>query len=109
PLADGAAPALGHWSGAVEQGAAAARTLLRGEAAPVFAEVPSFWSDVHGVRLRSVGLPALGDTVKVHERDREARRLEVSYHLDGRLVGALTVGRTSRLASYRRTLAEYGV
>jgi len=109
PLAGGAAPALGHWSGAVEQGAAAARTLLRGESAPVFAEVPSFWSDVHGVRLRSVGLPALADTVKVHERDREARRLEVSYHLDGRLVGALTIGRTSRLASYRRTLAEYGV
>ncbi|MGA4999172.1 NAD(P)/FAD-dependent oxidoreductase [Streptomyces arboris] len=109
PLAGGAAPALGHWSGAVEQGAAAARTLLRGEAAPVFAEVPSFWSDFHGVRLRSVGLPALGDTVKVHECDREARRLEVSYHLDGRLVGALTIGRTSRLASYRRTLAAYEV
>ncbi|MEW9508919.1 NAD(P)/FAD-dependent oxidoreductase [Streptomyces bacillaris] len=107
PLAGGAAPALGHWSGAVEQGAAAARTLLLGEAAPVFAEVPSFWSDVHGVRLRSVGLPALGDTVKVHECDREARRLEVSYHLDGRLVGALTIGRTSRLAAYRRALAEY--
>ncbi|MFI5902450.1 NAD(P)/FAD-dependent oxidoreductase [Streptomyces cyaneofuscatus] len=109
PLAGGAAPALGHWSGAVEQGAAAARTLLRGEAAPVFAEVPSFWSDFHGVRLRSVGLPALADTVKVHECDREARRLEVSYHLDGRLVGALTIGRTSRLAAYRRTLAAYGV
>ncbi|MEU2824411.1 FAD-dependent oxidoreductase [Streptomyces bacillaris] len=107
PLAGGAAPALGHWSGAVEQGAAAARTLLLGEAAPVFAEVPSFWSDVHGVRLRSVGLPVLGDTVKVHECDREARRLEVSYHLDGRLVGALTIGRTSRLAAYRRALAEY--
>ncbi|MEV7274760.1 NAD(P)/FAD-dependent oxidoreductase [Streptomyces bacillaris] len=107
PLASGAAPALGHWSGAVEQGAAAARTLLLGETAPVFAEVPSFWSDVHGVRLRSVGLPALGDTVKVHECDREARRLEASYHLDGRLVGALTIGRTSRLAAYRRALAEY--
>ncbi|MGQ4715113.1 NAD(P)/FAD-dependent oxidoreductase [Streptomyces anulatus] len=107
PLADGAAPALGHWSGAVEQGAAAARTLLLGGAAPAFEEVPSFWSDVHGVRLRSVGLPGLGDTVKVHECDRDARRLEVSYHRDGRLIGALTVGRTSRLAAYRRTLAEY--
>lgn len=107
PLAGGAAPALGHWSGAVEQGVAAARTLLLDEAAPVFSEVPSFWSDVHGVRLRSVGLPGLGDMVKVHECDREARRLEVSYHLDGRLVGALTIGRTSRLTAYRRALAEY--
>ncbi|MFD8730087.1 NAD(P)/FAD-dependent oxidoreductase [Streptomyces sp. NPDC059611] len=109
PLADGAAPALGHWSGAVEQAAAAARTLLLGDAAPPFAEVPSFWSDVHGVRLRSVGLPALADTAKVHECDRAARRLEVSYHREGRLTGALTIGRTSRLAPYRRTLAQYGV
>ncbi|MFD6585414.1 oxidoreductase C-terminal domain-containing protein [Streptomyces anulatus] len=91
----------------MEQGAAAARTLLLGGAAPVFDEAPSFWSDVHGVRLRSVGLPGLGDTVKVHECDRDARRLEVSYHRDGRLIGALTIGRTSRLAAYRRTLAEY--
>ncbi|MFE2291172.1 NAD(P)/FAD-dependent oxidoreductase [Streptomyces sp. NPDC059452] len=106
PLAGGAATALGHWAAAAEQGAAAARTLLLGEGAPVFAEVPSFWSDFHGVRLRSVGLPALGDLVKVHECDRDARRLEVSYHLDGRLVGALTIGRTSRLAAYRRALAE---
>ncbi|MFJ1861115.1 oxidoreductase C-terminal domain-containing protein [Streptomyces anulatus] len=102
----------------MEQGAAAARTLLLGGAAPVLDEVPSFWSDVHGVRLRSVGLPGLGDTVKVHECDRDARRLEVSYHRDarrlevsyhraGRLIGALTIGRSSRLAAYRRTLAEY--
>ncbi|MEV7903464.1 oxidoreductase C-terminal domain-containing protein [Streptomyces anulatus] len=91
----------------MEQGAAAARTLLLGGAAPVFDEVPSFWSDVHGVRLRSVGLPGLGDTVKVHECDRDARRLEVSYHRAGRLIGALAIGRTSRLAAYRRTLAEY--
>ncbi|MFJ1594041.1 NAD(P)/FAD-dependent oxidoreductase [Kitasatospora albolonga] len=107
PLADGAAPALGHWAGAAEQGAAAARTLLLGDAAPAFAEVPSFWSDFHGVRLRSVGLPGLADTVKVHECDRDARRVEASYHLDGRLIGALTIGRTSRLAAYRRTLAEH--
>ncbi|MBK3587320.1 FAD-dependent oxidoreductase, partial [Streptomyces sp. MBT57] len=106
PLAGGDAPPPGHWSGAVEQGTAAARTLLLGEAAPVFEEVPSFWSDFHGVRLRSVGLPGLADTAKVHECDRDARRLEVSYHLGGRLVGALTIGRTSRLAAYRRVLAE---
>ncbi|WP_411079892.1 NAD(P)/FAD-dependent oxidoreductase [Streptomyces sp. cmx-18-6] len=105
-LADGAAWNLGHWAGAADQGAAAARTLLRGDAAPVFDEVPSFWSDLHGVRLRSVGLPGLADTVEVHECDREARRLEVSYHRGGRLVGALTIGRTSRLAAYRRTLAD---
>ncbi|MFW3461384.1 hypothetical protein ACN24K_12005 [Streptomyces microflavus] len=53
-----------------------------------------------------MGLPGLADTVKVHECDRDARRLEVSYHLGGRLVGALTIGRTSRLAAYRRVLAE---
>jgi hypothetical protein len=57
PLAGGAAPGLGHWTDAVDQAAVAARTLLLGEQSPPFRDVPSFWSDPHGVRIRSVGLP----------------------------------------------------
>ncbi|WP_258177177.1 NAD(P)/FAD-dependent oxidoreductase [Streptomyces solincola] len=61
PLADGEPLALGHWANAVEQGAAAAETLLAeqghgGPPAP-FTAVPSFWSDLHSARIRSVGLP----------------------------------------------------
>ncbi|WP_405387787.1 FAD-dependent oxidoreductase [Streptomyces sp. NBC_01102] len=106
PLADGAALALGHWTNAVDQAVTAARTLLRGAGSPAFDEVPSFWSDLHGVRIRSVGLPVVADTVEIHEIDSSTRRLEASYHRAGRLVGALTIGRAARLAAYHRSLAE---
>ncbi|MFD7702820.1 NAD(P)/FAD-dependent oxidoreductase [Streptomyces caelestis] len=109
PLADGERLALGHWTNAVEQGAAAAATLLAGQdpaqALRPFAAVPSFWSDLHGARIRSVGLPAVADETRVVEHDLAGRRLDISYHRAGRLVGALTIGRTGRLASYRSALA----
>lgn len=105
PLAGGEAMPLGHWTNAAEQGAAAARTLLSPDEAPAFTGVPSFWSDLHGARIRSIGLPALHDEVRVHEHDLMGRRLDVSYHREGRLVGALTVNRTARLAAYRKQLS----
>ncbi|MFF0445311.1 NAD(P)/FAD-dependent oxidoreductase [Streptomyces sp. NPDC004609] len=104
PLAEDTPVLLGHWSNAVEQGEAAARTLLRPEEPTPFGGVPSFWSDLHGARIRSVGLPSLADTARVVEQDVAARRLEVVYHRDGRLIGALTAGRTGRLAAYRQEL-----
>jgi hypothetical protein len=108
-LADGAPMTLGHWADAVEQGAAAAAALLAelGQAATPepFAAVPSFWSDLHGARFRSVGLPSAADEARVVEYDVRGRRLEISYHRAGRLVGALTVGRTGRLVPYRSALA----
>ncbi|MFI8165611.1 NAD(P)/FAD-dependent oxidoreductase [Streptomyces sp. NPDC085931] len=107
PLADGRRLALGHWTDAVEQAATAAATLLAGQhPSEPFAAVPSFWSDLHGARIRSVGLPAVADETRVVEHDLAGRRLEISYHRAGRLVGALTIGRTKRLASYRAALRE---
>ncbi|MGW0933855.1 NAD(P)/FAD-dependent oxidoreductase [Streptomyces sp. NPDC002666] len=105
PLADGAALSFGHWSDAVGQAASAARTLLLGEANPPWDGIPSFWSDLHGAQIRSVGLPGIADTVEIHEMDLSTRRLEAGYHRSGRLVGALTLGRTGRLAVYRNRLA----
>ncbi|OII68872.1 FAD-dependent oxidoreductase [Streptomyces sp. CC77] len=105
-LADGQPLALGHWTNAVEQGAAAAATLLAAEEAEPYTGVPSFWSDLYGARIRSVGLPAAADEARIVEHDLPGRRLEVSYHRSGRLVGALTIGRTARLAFYRSTLQE---
>ncbi|MER5770805.1 NAD(P)/FAD-dependent oxidoreductase [Streptomyces sp. NPDC001985] len=103
-LAGGTPLLLGHWTNAAEQGEAAARTLLQPERPQPFDSIPSFWSDLHGTRLRSVGLPALADTTEVLELDEGARRLEIAYHRHGRLIGALTIGRTSRLAGYRERL-----
>lgn len=103
-LADGRPLVLGHWTNAVEQARAAARTLLAPHGPDAFRGVPSFWSDLHGARFRSVGLPALADTEEVRENDLAGRRLEIAYHRNGALVGALTAGRTGRLARYREAL-----
>ncbi|GJF26662.1 hypothetical protein SHO565_72260 [Streptomyces sp. HO565] len=53
-----------------------------------FAAVPSFWSNPHGTRIRSVGLPAAADEARVVEHDLTVRRPEISYRRAGRLVGA---------------------
>ncbi len=91
---------VGHWSEAVDRAESAAAALL-GQEVPVSDTVPSFWSDQFGMRIRSVGLPGLADRTEVHDYDRARSRLEVSYHRGHRIVGALTVNRTSRLASHR--------
>ena len=65
PAFGGLSMRVEHWNNAVEQGAAAARSLLRGENATPFASVPSFWSDHFGVRLQSVGVPSLADSFEV--------------------------------------------
>jgi 3-phenylpropionate/trans-cinnamate dioxygenase ferredoxin reductase component len=96
-----------HWTNAVEQGSAAARTLLHGStAATEFAPVPSFWSDHFGTRLQSVGLPALADEATVVEGSLGERRFAAACHRDGRLVGAVTYGMPRALLKYRIALAR---
>lgn len=104
PLAGGGLITLGHWTNAVDQAAAAARTLLHPHDPRPYTGIPSFWSDLYGAKIRSVGLPALADQVRIAEFDAKARRLEAAYLRDGRLVGAVTVNRMARLAAYRREL-----
>jgi NADPH-dependent 2,4-dienoyl-CoA reductase/sulfur reductase-like enzyme len=105
PWMPGRGLALGHWSNAVEQAEAAARTLLLPDEPAAYRPVPSFWSDQYGVKFRSVGLPELADTVEVREQSIERRRLDLAYYRDGALVGALTANRTARTASYQAQLA----
>ncbi|OLF19297.1 NAD(P)/FAD-dependent oxidoreductase [Actinophytocola xanthii] len=105
PWAPGPGLTLGHWSHATEQADTAARSLLRPQIPAVYRPVPSFWSDQYGVRFRSVGLPALADSAEVRENDPDARRLDVAYYRQGRLVGAFTANRVGRTAAYRARLA----
>ncbi|GAA1620404.1 FAD-dependent oxidoreductase [Kribbella sancticallisti] len=105
-LADGELVALGHWSNAVDQAETAARNLLFPTQQRPFIAVPSFWSDLYGAQLRAVGLPRLG-TPRIEEHDPDRNRLVVTYHRDSRLVGALTVNRSSRLARYHADLANH--
>ncbi|MFD3805537.1 NAD(P)/FAD-dependent oxidoreductase [Streptomyces sp. NPDC058619] len=110
PLAGGAPVTLGHWTHAVEQAASAAHTLLHPDEPEPFSAIPSFWSDLHGARIRSVGLPGLADETRIAEHELVGERsLEVSYHKEGHLIGALTIGRTRRLAAYQRDLQAFRV
>ena len=107
PVFDSAPMRIEHWTNAVEQGSAAALTLLRGSnPETVYAPVPSFWSDHFGTRLQSVGLPALADETTVVDGSLEERRFAAECRRDGRLVGAITYGMPRALLKYRIALAR---
>jgi 3-phenylpropionate/trans-cinnamate dioxygenase ferredoxin reductase subunit len=96
-----------HWTNAVEQGSAAAITLLQGSSPETaYAPVPSFWSDHFGVRLQSVGLTALADETTVVDGSIAERRFAAECRRDGRLVGAITYGMPRALLRYRIALAR---
>jgi len=96
-----------HWTNAVEQGAAAARTLLHGPGPhTAHGSVPAFWSDHCGTRLQSVGLPALGDRLEIVEGSLDERRFAAAAYAGDRLVGAVTYGIPRALAPFRAALAQ---
>lgn len=105
PFADGPVT-LGHWTHAGDQADAAVGTLLHGGNAPAYVPVPSFWSDLYGHRLRSVGLPHLADSSHVAETHANGEPAVVRYLQAGRVVGAVTLDRTSRLAGLRGELQQ---
>ena len=88
---------VGQWIMAVEQGRAAARTLLTGDGpAPPVSLLPRFWSDQNGLRIQACG--RLSDQADVHltelrPRRRDAARAGVvaGYVQDGRLAGVVAV------------------
>jgi len=107
PVFDSAPMRIEHWTNAVEQGSAAALTLLHGPGPDtVYAPVPSFWSDHFGTRLQSVGLPALADETRVVDGSLEERRFVAECRRDGKLVGAITYGMPRGLLKYRIALAR---
>ena len=68
-----------HWTNAADQGEAAGRALLEGDAAPVYAPTPYFWSDQHGLKIQFVGETRPGDTVTLLEGDPDEERFVVAY------------------------------
>lgn len=95
-----------HWSNAIDQGAAAARTLLQGASRQTaFGSVPSFWSDHCGVRLQSVGLPHLSDSFELIDGSYEEHCYAVAAYRQGTLVGGQTYGIPRAMAQLRIQLA----
>jgi NADPH-dependent 2,4-dienoyl-CoA reductase/sulfur reductase-like enzyme len=98
---------LEHWTNAVEQGAAAAATLLAAPgAARPFAPVPYFWSDQYDVKIQSAGDVRADDEVRVVHGSTAERRFVALYGRGGRLTGALAFSRPRLLMAYRRLLGE---
>lgn len=95
-----------HWTNAAEQGAAAARALLHGDAAPAYRPIPYFWSDQHGTKLQFVGHRRAGDTVEVVEGSPDDGRFVAVYTTHGRINGALLWNRPSRVAHWSDMVAE---
>ncbi len=102
----GRAVRLEHWTNAVEQGEAAAATLLAGDDAPEFAPTPYFWSDQYRTKIQFVGSYVPGDEVAITEGSPEDGRFVAGYGRGGRLVGALGFSRPPRVMAYRRMIAE---
>lgn len=96
-----------HWTNAVEQAEAAARTLLRGrDATTPFAPVPYFWSDQYGTKIQFLGHTSGDDDVAVVEGSTDEDRFVTAYGRDGRLVGALLFNRPARIARYKSLIAD---
>jgi len=93
-----------HWDVAMQQGMHAARNML-GEDAD-YDVVPYFFSDLADwASLEYVG-PAQDWDEEVWRGDRDAGEFSVWYLKDGRVAGALSVGRSEDLAEARRMLAD---
>ncbi|MCB0829646.1 MAG: FAD-dependent oxidoreductase [Solirubrobacterales bacterium] len=90
-----------HWGSAVQQGRAAALSML-GESSPP-PGLPSFWSDQHGSRLQYVGHAELADRVEILT-DGDDPALQASYLRGDRLVGALAIDAPRVIAAAARTI-----
>ena len=100
---------VGQWIMAVEQGRAAARTLLAGDYAPPVSLLPRFWSDQNGLRIEVCG--RLSDQADVHVTELRPRRRDTAragvvadYVEDGRLAGVVAVNAPRAFTVACRTL-----
>ena len=96
-----------HWTNAVEQGGAAAETLLAGpDGADSFAPVPFVWSDQYGLKIQVAGRVRPDDEVKLIAGSVADRKFTVLYARSGRLSGVLAFNRPRDVIKYRRLLAD---
>lgn len=94
-----------HWTNAVEQGTAAAVTLLEGSGPhTAFSSVPLFWSDHFDGRVQSIGLPNLADRWEIVEGTVESRKFAAALYRDDRLIAAIGYNSPRAIVQYRGKL-----
>lgn len=98
---DGVPRRVEHWINAIEMGQAAATNLLAGPAAAQpFTPVPRFWSEQHGVKIQSAGMPALGDTMTVIAGTLDSQRFLAAYTRGDTLMGLIAFDHTQQLIDH---------
>ncbi|MFJ1561951.1 NAD(P)/FAD-dependent oxidoreductase [Streptomyces mirabilis] len=100
-----------HWSIPGDTAKYAARTLvaaLTGAVGkrPLFAPLPSFWSDQYEFRIQSFGAPLLGTADVRVLGGTPDDDIVVGYHAGGRLVGVAALGSPAAVAGAARYRAE---
>lgn len=94
-----------HWSNAVDQAVAAARSLLAGRRDP-YTPLISLWSDQYEYKLQALGLPALADRAEMVHGNVAERKFVAECLAGDRLVGVVGVNMPARMAAYRSRLAN---
>jgi NADPH-dependent 2,4-dienoyl-CoA reductase/sulfur reductase-like enzyme len=95
-----------HWDNAAAQGAAAAKSLLRGDDADPYAPVPWFWTHQYGVNLQVVGWRTEVDELFVIDGDLASGDFTGLFRLGGEVHGAVAGNRSGFIRKLRRLLAE---
>jgi NADPH-dependent 2,4-dienoyl-CoA reductase/sulfur reductase-like enzyme len=90
-----------HWDAAARQGAAVAASIVGDR--PALPVLPSFWSDLHGLRIQYVGHAEDADGASV-DGNLDDCDFIVTYTRRGRPVAALAVGRSRQLVAVRRQI-----
>ncbi|MGC7101541.1 NAD(P)/FAD-dependent oxidoreductase [Amycolatopsis lurida] len=94
---------LEHRINATEQGRAAARNLLEGDATP-FSPLPYFWTDQYDVKIQVHGLIPPDATMTVVEGAIDDGRFVAEYRDGGELTGVLGWNFPARLLAHRKRL-----
>jgi NADPH-dependent 2,4-dienoyl-CoA reductase/sulfur reductase-like enzyme len=103
---------VGQWIAAIEQGRAAAQTLLAGDRpVPPVTLLPRFWSMQGDLRIQACGRVDYRSEVSITQmrpgrRDTARSGLLASFHRDGRVVGLVAVNAPQAFTASTRAMLE---
>ncbi len=94
-----------HRMNATEQGAAAARNLLRADPEP-FSPLPYFWTDQYDVKIQAHGVFPDGCEVTAEEGSFGDDRFVTVYRTGGRITGVIGWNAPARVLRYRKLMLQ---
>jgi NADPH-dependent 2,4-dienoyl-CoA reductase/sulfur reductase-like enzyme len=94
-----------HWTNAIDQAQLVAAGLL-GEAPPLSASLPYFWSDQYDVKLQFAGRVRPDDELVMVEGSLDDRAYVALYGRAGMLRGALACNRPGPFIRFRKLISE---